>query len=98
MVSIERLVVGVELGVAAGAEQGELVEVGRALGRGIPWREMVGLALLRVGAAFDAAFVSQHERVALHEAGVTAGSAKPEGLAVAVVENAEDVGVFEVVE
>ena len=97
VVLVDGEVVGVEFSVAGAAEQNELVEVGLAFAGGVPGHEVVGLAAGVVGAAAYAGFVAGDECVALHECGVAFGSAEPQGLAVFVVEGADDVGVFEVV-
>ena len=68
IISVEGVVVGVELVVAAGAEQGELVEVGGAFGGCVPGGEVVDVATLVFCGAQDAAFVAQYQCVTLDEA------------------------------
>ena len=68
--------------MAVGAEQGQVVDVGGTLGWGFPRQEVVGDALIGVGAALGAAFVSADESVDLGGRGEPVFSSLPEELAV----------------
>jgi len=66
-VVIQHLVVGVEFCVALGAKQDEHVEVSAALGGCVPRHCVMHFASLMIGPTFHTAFVTQDERVPLHE-------------------------------
>lgn len=82
----------VESAVTRRAEQGQVVDVGAAFGRGVPWCEVVGLASRRCRPAPDAAAVAHRQSQELCGGCVAAGSAQPQWLSGCVGEQPIDGG------
>ena len=92
-VVVDGLVVVVDVVVAVVADEYEFGDVGFAFGWGAPGHGVVGFAATVVGAAEDAAFVSNDQCQVLGVGGESCVAAEPEGLAVESEDEADDVDV-----